>query len=154
MKKILSINPDSATTDIALLIARVGIAALMLTHGVPKLIMLFSEQPVQFPPVMGMSSKLSLTLTVFAEVIGSLFVLVGLGTRLASVFLGFTMSVAAFYIHTADPFSVEEMSLHFLLVYIILIVAGSGRYSVDYRLQTKSVSAQKALKTKNTAIAA
>lgn len=28
--------------DIALLIARVGIAALMLTHGIPKLLMLFS----------------------------------------------------------------------------------------------------------------
>jgi putative oxidoreductase len=55
VKKILSVNKPSAATDIALLVARIGIAALMLTHGIPKLMMLISGAPLQFPSVMGMS---------------------------------------------------------------------------------------------------
>ena len=154
MKKIVSINRDSATTDIAFIIARVGIAALMLTHGVPKLVMLFSEQAIQFPPVFGMSSKVSLALTVFAEFLCSLFLLVGLATRLASIISSITMLVAALYIHAADPFLVKEMSLHFLLVYLVLIVAGIGRYSIDYLLQPKGASEQEVLKPKNKVLAA
>jgi putative oxidoreductase len=95
MKKILSVNKATATTDIALLIARIGIAALMLTHGIPKLVMLFSGAPVKFPPVWGMSAEISLALTVFAEVFCSLFLLAGFATRLAAIPLAITMLVAA-----------------------------------------------------------
>ena len=68
MNKILNVNKAGSFTDIALLVARAGIAAFMLTHGIPKLVMLFSGGPIQFPPVMGMSPELSLGLEVFAEV--------------------------------------------------------------------------------------
>jgi putative oxidoreductase len=94
MKKILSVNKATTATDIALVIARIGIAALMLTHGIPKLVMLFSGAPVQFPPVLGL-------------------------------------------IHAADPLSVKEPALHYFLVYIVLLLAGSGKYSIDYVLQLK-----------------
>ncbi|MEO7489905.1 MAG: DoxX family protein, partial [Ferruginibacter sp.] len=77
MKKILSVHNTSVTTGMALLIARVGIAVLMLTHGLPKLMMLFSGEPVQFPPVMGMSATISLCFSVFAEVFCSVFILAG-----------------------------------------------------------------------------
>ena len=83
MKKILSVNNYSNSTGLSLLVARAGIAALMLTHGIPKLLMLLSGAPVQFPSVFGMSPELSLGLAVFAEVVGSLFILVGFATRLA-----------------------------------------------------------------------
>jgi len=138
MKKILSVNPASGSVDIALLIARVGIALLMLTHGLPKMAMLFSGAPVQFVPVFGMSAEVSLALAVFAEVVCSVLLLAGLGTRLAVVPLIITMLVAAFVIHAADPFAKQEPSLYFLLVYVVLLLAGSGKYSVDYWLQQKS----------------
>jgi putative oxidoreductase len=141
-------------TDVALLIARVGIAALMCTHSIPKLIQLFSDEPVKFPPVMGMNSELSLPLTMFAEFICSLFVFVGLGTRLAAIFSGITMLVAALYIHAADAFPVKEMSLHFLLVYVVLLIAGSGRYSIDYLLQQKRAKNQRGTGAKTTVLAA
>lgn len=135
MKKIISVNHTSNTTDFALLIARVGIAALMLTHGIPKLMMLFSGAPVQFPPVLGMSAELSLGFTVFAEVMGSIFLLAGFATRLAVVPLIFTMVAAALLIHASDPLSVKEPALLYLLVYVVLFYAGSGKYSVDYLMQ-------------------
>ena len=131
MKQLLSVNSTSKTIDIALLVARVGIAALMLTHGLPKLNMLFSGGPIQFPPVMGMSPTVSLGLAVFAEVLCSIFILTGFATRLAVVPLIVTMLVAVFAIHAADPFTKQEAGIQYLLVYIVLLLAGSGRYSLD-----------------------
>lgn len=129
MKKILSTKP--VKTDGLLLIARITIAALMLTHGIPKLMMLLSGDPIAFPGVLGMSPGLALSLAVFAEVICSLLVLFGLGTRLAVIPLIMTMLIAVLHIHSADPFAKQELGLHFLLVYVILLIAGSGKYSID-----------------------
>ena len=149
MKKILSVNKTSNAIDLGLLIARVMIAALMLTHGIPKLQMLLSGEPVKFLPVMGMSPELSLVLTVFAEVICSIFILVGFATRLAAIPLIITMLIAALVIHGADPIAMKEPALHYLLVYIVLLLAGSGKYSVDYLLQTKTTDLNHS-KTKKT----
>jgi putative oxidoreductase len=140
MKKIFSVTNRTKTTGIALLIARVGIAALMLTHGIPKLMMLLSGGPVQFPPVLGMSAEMSLGLAVFAEVFCSLFLLGGFATRLAVLPLIITMLVAVVFIHALDPISVKEPALQYLLVYVVLFFAGSGRYSIDFLLQRKSAA--------------
>src|SRR5436853_7655985 len=115
MKKIFSVHKATTTTDIALVIARIGIAALMLTHSIPKLVMLFSEAPVQFPQVLGMSAELSLALAVFAEVFCSILLLAGFATRLAVIPLAITMLLAVFFIHAADLLSVKEPALHYLL---------------------------------------
>jgi putative oxidoreductase len=139
MKKIIHVHKAAATTDIALLVARSGIAALMLTHGIPKMMMLLSGTPVQFPSVMGLSAELSLGLTVFTEVFCSLFLLAGFATRLATIPLIITMLVAVFYIHATDPFAKQELAIMYLLSYVVLFVTGSGRYSIDYLLHRKSV---------------
>lgn len=140
MRTIFKVNRTTKSTDIALLIARVGIAALMLSHGIPKLIMLFSEGPVQFPPVMGMSAELSLGLAVFAEVFCSLFILAGFATRLATLPLIITMLVAVLFIHASHPFAKQEPALQYLLVYATLLFAGSGKYSIDYLLKGARVT--------------
>ncbi|RYZ53102.1 MAG: DoxX family protein [Sphingobacteriales bacterium] len=134
MKKIFHVGKTTNTTDLALLIARAGIACLMLTHGIPKLLMLLSGDPIQFPPVLGMSAAQSLALAVLAEVVCSVLLLAGLATRLAAVPLIVTMLVAAFGVHAADPLSVKEPALQYLLAYTVLLVAGGGKYSADYVL--------------------
>lgn len=123
--------------DGVLLIARIMIAALMLVHGIPKLNMLFSGEPIAFPSVFGMSAGFSLVMAIFAEVICSVLILFGIGTRLAVIPLIVTMLVAVFYIHIADPFARQELGLLYLLVYVILLIAGSGKYSVDRILMAK-----------------
>ena|SRR5688500_15673666 len=137
MKKILSVNNTANATNIGLLIARTGIAALMLTHGIPKLGMLLSGDFAKFPSVMGMSAELSLTLTVLAEVFCSIFILAGFATRLAVIPLIITMLIAVLVIHAADPITVKEPALHYLLVYVVLLFTGSGKYSMDNLLQSK-----------------
>ncbi|HUP14128.1 MAG TPA: DoxX family protein, partial [Niastella sp.] len=82
MKKIFSTTPIPNNIDAVILFVRIAIAALMLTHGLPKLSQFLSDGPIQFPPVMGMSPALSLGLAVFAEVFCSILILVGFATRL------------------------------------------------------------------------
>lgn len=137
MKKLLNVNEATTATDIAVLIARIGIASLMLTHGIPKLMMLISGGPIQFPPVFGMSPELSLILAVFAEVVCSVLLLAGLGTRLVLIPLFATMLVAALLIHSSDPFAVKEPAILYSLVFGTLFLTGSGRYSLDYLIQKK-----------------
>lgn len=136
MKRIFQ-QPSAAAIDLILLIVRAGISILMLTHGLVKLSGLMAEGPVQFPSVLGMSPELSLSLAVFAEVGCSLALLLGFATRLAVIPLMITMLVAVFNIHAADAFDKKELAVHYLLVYVILLIAGAGRYSVDYYLQQR-----------------
>lgn len=142
MKKFLNVNNTPPATDLALLVARVGITALILTHGIPKLMSLFSGEPVQFASVMGMSAAVTLSLAVFAEVICSVFILVGFGTRFAVIPLIVTMLVAVFIIHAADPFNVKETGLMYMLAFVVLLFAGSGKYSLDYLLTRGSQAAK------------
>jgi putative oxidoreductase len=134
MKKILTTVHNPGSADIALLIARVTIAGFMLVHGIPKMERLVSNEPIAFASVFGMGQELSLGLAVFAEVICSVLVLLGLGTRLAVIPLIITMTIAVFSIHGADPFVKKEMGLHYLLTYVMLLLMGSGRYSLDHYL--------------------
>lgn len=138
MKQFLSVNNTSPGTDLALLLARVGIAALILTHGIPKLMSLLSGEPIQFASVMGMSAAVSLCLAIFAEVVCSVFILAGFGTRFAAIPLIITMLVAVFMIHADDPFKVQETGLMYMLAFVVLLFAGSGKYSLDYLLTRES----------------
>ena len=137
MKKLLNVHQSANNVDLALLITRIGIAVLMLVHGWPKLGMLLSGDPVQFPALLGLSATAALALAVLAEVVCSLLILIGLGTRLASIPLIITMVVAVFVVHGADPYAKQELGLLYLLPYIGLLLAGSGSYSLDYVLQQR-----------------
>lgn len=142
MKRIFSVSHNTKNIDSFLLIIRVSIALLMLTHGIPKLMNLINGEITKFPDVLGMGSELSLILDVFAEVFCSVLILTGFGTRLAVIPLIITMLTASLIIHSSDPFAVKELSLHYLLVYVMLLIAGSGRYSVDGFLTANKVLRQ------------
>lgn len=68
---------------------------------------------------------------VLAEFVGGFLVLVGLLTRPATVFLGFTMFVAAFIHHDMDLFNKGLKATIFLGLYVSLFCSGAGRYSAD-----------------------
>ncbi|HEY8401907.1 MAG TPA: DoxX family protein, partial [Cytophagaceae bacterium] len=103
-------------------------------HGVPKLNKALSGN-MQFSDPFGVGAEISLGLAIFSELICSIFVFIGLGTRLASVPLIITMFVAGFIVHGDDPFKKKELALMYLLIYLVLFIAGSGKYSVDRLLK-------------------
>ncbi len=151
MNKTLKKDYSAFPVDFILLILRIGVGALMLRHGFPKLQMLFGAGEIQFPGVMGLSPELSLGLAVFAEVFCSVFILIGLKTRLATIPPIFTMLVAVFMIHLNDPFANKELALLYILTYLPLFLLGSGKYSFDEignRIENSLWSKSKFLKSK------
>ncbi|WP_431136958.1 DoxX family protein [Psychroserpens mesophilus] len=133
-----TIEIKSRKVNITLLVLRVGIGLLMLGHGIPKLQMLISGD-IQFPGVMGMSPTLSLALAVFAEVVCSILLLVGLLTRYAAIPLIVTMLTAVLIIHGDDPFAKQELGILYLIVYLTLFLLGSGKFSFDSVLRNYRV---------------
>ncbi len=108
----------------------------MWTHGIPKFLNLL-EGNLGFGDPVGLGSTTSFLLVNFSEVLCSLFILLGLGTRLAVIPLIISCSVAAFVAHAADPFGKKELLLLYILIYLTLLVLGSGAYSLDALINPK-----------------
>ena len=138
MKRLFSTTYNQTFLDAALLTVRIAIASFLLTHGIPKLMMFFSDQPIAFADPLGVGVEASLAMTVFAEVFCSILLLFGFGTRLALIPLIILMSVAAFKVHYYDGFGKQELPLLYLLTYVLLFATGPGRFSLDYLISKKS----------------
>ncbi len=129
----MSATPHSHWNGIGLLILRVGVAGMMLVgHGWPKLAD-FSAKSSSFPDPLGVGSTASLGLAVFGEVVCALLLILGLFTRLASVPFLITMLVAAFLVHSSDPWAKKEFALLYAIPALTLFFTGPGRLSIDAR---------------------
>ncbi|KQT35473.1 DoxX family protein [Chryseobacterium sp. Leaf405] len=128
---------NTVLKDIVLLIVRVFIGFAMLSHGFPKLQMLLDGGKIEFFDFLGLGPMISLVLTVIAEFVCSILLILGLFTRVALGFLIFTMIIAGFVVHGADPFEKREMSMIYLSVYLLLIAFGAGKISVDYLIEKR-----------------
>ena len=114
-----------------LLVCRVVFGSMFITHGLQKLAS-FSILSISFPGVMGMGSKLSLSLAIFAEVFCTMGFITGFLYRLSMLPMIFTMCIAAFVIHAKDPFSAKELALMYLFVFIIMYILGPGTFAADW----------------------
>lgn len=144
--------------DIALLVLRLSGFALAFAHGWQKVSALATGNGGPFlagvealgfpmPAVFAWAAAL-------AEFVGGLCIALGIGTRIAASFAGFTMFVAAFFRHrlaqqiliwagayslpedVVESWGNPERAALFLLIFISLILMGGGRFSLD-RLVTR-----------------
>lgn len=132
MKKFLFIGaplPAKAYGWVALLL-RVFVGVMMLTHAIPK-IEGYPALSMTFPDPLGLGSQLSLILAILAEGVCSLFIIAGALTRLAVLPLIFNMCVAIFVVHGGDTFGVKELAILYLGFYVLVLILGAGRFSVD-----------------------
>lgn len=132
-------NPGTYTKNInlILLILRVVAGTFMLSHGWGKLFKLIGDDPIKFADPIGVGVTASLALTVFSEVFCSILLILGTATRFAAIQLLITMLVAAFIVHANDGFGKMELALLYGAMYLIITIAGAGKYSVDNWLYSK-----------------
>jgi putative oxidoreductase len=134
---VLSKN-NTRSTDIGLLFLRLSIGTIMaVSHGWGKLIN-FGDMSASFADPIGLGSNLSLFFAVFAELFCSIALIFGIATRAVVIPLIVTMLVAVFVVHGNDPWMKQEFGVLYLIPYITLLIAGSGRYSLDYILFRKN----------------
>ncbi len=132
MKKTL-FSKRPIATDFSLLILRLVFGIGMITHGWPKFQKVLSGN-FKFGDPIGLGPEVSLILAVFAEFICSILVIIGLGTRLATIPLMTTMSVVFFIVHADDGFGTKEKAFLFLGAFLVLFLTGPGKYSIDDKL--------------------
>lgn len=123
-----------ALTNLGLLISRLGLAAMMIAlHGWPKLNMLMSGE-IKFSNPIGIGVLPSLILPLIAEFVCSILIALGIKTRWATIPLIFTMVVAGFVFHAPDPFHKKEKALVYAIAFILLLIKGPGKISLDYAI--------------------
>jgi putative oxidoreductase len=134
MKKIIfGAGTDKGWLSLALLILRLTVGVLMLTHGFPKLVH-YSEMSHGFFNLINIGSNVSLALDIFAEVFCSILLIIGIATRPALIPLIIAMAVAVFMFHAGQALSAKELAIHYLASYIVLFIAGPGKFSSDYMI--------------------
>jgi putative oxidoreductase len=133
MKSFLS--SKALSIDAGLLILRLC-CALMLLHGWPKFIN-FKENSGDWPDPFHVGTTVSYALTVFAELFCSVFVVLGLFTRIALVPLIICLIVIVFDVHGGDPLEDKEHGLLYLLIYLSLFLTGPGKYSLDSLIEKR-----------------
>ena len=116
--------------DFGLLLMRIGFSAGMITHGYGKFLKV-TRGNFEFGDPIGIGPTLSLILTVIAEFIAPILIILGWKTRIASLFPTITMIVAFFIVHDGDPFSRKEKAFVYLIAFLTIYLTGPGKYSLD-----------------------
>lgn len=130
-------KPVSNATSFLILTVRIIFGILFLLHGWQKLSM-FDTLVTVFPDPLGVGSRISLMLAIFAELFCSVGFILGFLYRLALIPMIFTMSIAFFIIHGSDPLSTKELALVYLVIFVIMFIAGPGKYAIDPIFLTRS----------------
>ncbi|MFN4908626.1 MAG: DoxX family protein [Bacteroidota bacterium] len=131
-------NTTNRFHDAGQLILRVGISALMMTHGWPKLQKLMAGGEIEFFDFMWMGPTVSLFLAVVGEFFAPLLIIFGYRTRWAALVSAFTMGVAAFYVHLGDPLGDREAALMYFIGFLAITLLGAGAWSVDAKLSANN----------------
>lgn len=141
MKKLLLFSSQPINLSLGLLLIRIIIGVLMAFYGYEKLThfseMAASDFWAKNVSFLGMTGKTPLALTIFAEFFCSLFLILGLFTRLALVPLFICMSyiivcVAQFSVISQGNNGLEiNSAFTYLIIYIALFFTGAGKYSLD-----------------------
>ena len=124
-------NTHNTPVSIVLLVLRIAFAGMLLTHGWGKLTNF--EATVHNFSGMGIGGCLAAGLAVFAELFCALGIIAGLLYRLALIPVIITMFVAFFVAHGGKLVGAGngELAFLYLVVFIVLLLTGSGKYALD-----------------------
>jgi putative oxidoreductase len=121
--------------DLGLLLLRVWFGGLLLLlHGWMKISM-YGVMSQKFADPFGIGAPASLALSIFAEAVCSSLIVLGLFTRFAAVVCIINMTTALVIVHhmaLTGPRS-GELAFLYLGAFIVLLLAGPGRFSIDGR---------------------
>lgn len=134
-RRPLALHVLTPSPDLALLGLRVWFGGLLfLLHGWMK-VQMWSELSQRFADPFGIGSAASLGLSMFAEVVCSSLLVLGLFTRFAAFVCIINMTTAFITGHGARLTGAHSGELAFLYlgVFVALLIAGPGSYSMDQR---------------------
>lgn len=124
------------------LILRVSVAFLMLFHGYAKIVN--GIEGIKLLTTKAGLPEFFAYGVYLGEVFFPILIILGLFTRLSSLFLAITMIFAIFLAHSEDIFTLSktgapaiELALFYLLSSISIMFLGAGKYSLDEKCKNK-----------------
>ena len=130
-KFLFPMKPDGTAISLLLLALRLLFGGLLLSHGIQKWTN-FESMSAAFPDPLGVGHSVSLGLAIFGELFCSIGFILGALYRLAMIPMIFTLRVAFFVVHATDVFAVKELAFIYLVVFILMYIAGPGKFSIDH----------------------
>src|SRR5664279_4310469 len=131
MRKLLSTGYTDGAFNFALLVQRVVTGLLLLIgHGLPK-ISNFNTIVGSFYDPFRIGHRLSLILVILAELFCSMFIVLGLFTRIAALVIVINLTVAVFIYQHGAPLKNVELGVIYLTSAFTIMILGPGRVSVD-----------------------
>ena len=130
MRRFLSTKYSTGAFNFGMLVLRVVLGILLLSHGYSKLVS-FNKLQHTFMNFMGMGSTVSLVLIIFAEVFCSIFLILGLFTRFAIIPIMIGMFVVVFMASNGDILGPGERGMMYLAASVTILFCGPGKISVD-----------------------
>jgi putative oxidoreductase len=136
--------------DLALLLGRIGLAALMIAHAVLEyelgggslagVVRLFEQAGIPLAPLTGPGNLL-------LEAVGGVAILLGLGVPVIGVLMALNMLGAWVLVHPTPLYAMDhsgpETVIAIGLLSLVLAVTGSGRFGLDH-LIARRVRARRA----------
>lgn len=130
LKFLFPVKAYSMSDSWFLLAMRMIFGLLMMSHGMAKWAH-FDTLSATFPDPLGLGSEVSLVLAIFGEAICSAGFIVGAFYRLAMIPMIFTMGMVVFVVQHGDPFATKELAVIYLLVFVLMYIAGPGKFALD-----------------------
>ncbi|HEU5054486.1 MAG: DoxX family protein [Ginsengibacter sp.] len=130
MSRFLSTKYSNGAFNFAMLVLRVTLGILLMSHGYSKLVA-FSSLRYKFMNFLHMGSTLSLSLVIFAELFCSVFVILGLFTRFACIPIVIAMGVVVFVATHGQILGPGERGAIYLAASFAILLVGPGRISID-----------------------
>ena len=128
--QILSTRYNSGAFNLAMLILRIALGALIVHHGYQKILHMAQSENGMID-FLGLGKKISLYLVIFAEFFCGILLILGLLTRLACIPLIIFMLVAILKVLNSDVFGHAETATLYLAGFLAILFAGPGRISCD-----------------------
>jgi len=126
--------PGSVVTNASLLAFRALVAISMInTHGWKKITDIEGTME-HIPDPFGIGGQLSAYLSIGANIFLAGFVVLGVFTRLSSTGILSVTLVGFFIVHGNDPWPVRDVPLMYSLAFLLILVLGPGKYSLDEKI--------------------
>jgi putative oxidoreductase len=143
---VIGLNAPVVQTarDVVLLVARVGLAVIMIAHaklmydfagGIGGVGQLYAQSGVPLPAITGPAN-------VLFEFVGGVAMILGVGVPVVGVLMALNMVGAWIFVHTSALFAMDhngpELVIMIGLLSLVLAVTGSGRFGLDHLIVTRA----------------
>lgn len=149
LKRFLFRSTGYSYPNMGRLFLRLFVGIMLLQFGLRQFYA-FEQTKDIFPAVLGMNNEWSLIVMASIEIICSLFIMIGLCTRIMCVPPFLSMLTAEIYlrteainINTLIPWQQQNyLPVMFMGIYFFLFLVGPGKISLDYMLSLRIIHSE------------